>query len=1126
MKILIVNCLILLCSLGVCADDSEGFIAKWLICGPFPSYEVKGQDGGTGLDTDFLNGEANAKPVPGEKYKTVFLADESKMIVALDVTNEWGVRYNRTMTAEWKEMNFANPRKIFMDDVFPPIKDNFAFYAACYIESPCMQEIRIRLGSDDDHKLYLNGEMIGRAPTSQDATPRFVYKAKLKRGLNLLLLKVVDRLFDCGFCLALEKPDGSVLDNVKLYTDSPARKLGADAYNNGFAATFNVPAKTLYDDDKKLRVNIRFLAPDQKPYTLKLGGKQTTLTNGGTWTLEVPLHAGDLELCCRVFDADGKDVAELSRQLQVYSRTAMKRQCVELEHEAAILKKQQEVLRSELAANHSRIDKAKQELELARKIAEDNYAKIRKEAEKNAAASVNEKFEAAPGLRSSLLLNGIWRAGEKPGKLASSLRLPHEMYGPYFRYRNYPDDIHSNPQARFAVKMSPLPGYENCVFNELICSKKVTFEQDFTINGNGEDVYFVCDNIIGDAEVFSNGVSCGKYSGTVGRVEMRLKNLKTGKNTLRIDYAVNPLITDQEASCYGIVGDLRLEHRNPVHVTDVWIRPSWRKASLRLTSEIFNSEKTPVAYKLLQYAVRNGRVKFRFPEKSGLLAPNQISSVDQNAKWRDPEFYSLENPCLYDLVSDLYIDGKLADRKVDSFGFREFWIHGVDFFYNGKRFSLQGDLGVSTFAISKARDVIFPLLRHDNINILRLHDAYCHTRPEVAEAADRYGMFLIAQLYPQGDFSRKRDSSLIKQFGSAAAFRKSSFHKLNLDNYRNWHRVMRNHPSILIWSIDNELMTPGCDSRGLEARNKIVDDIADTYYEFVKSLDPELIVTRDGDSSTYDSGHYRFRADTPANVHYPEFHKDWFVFDWQRKFEYRPALFGETLYCSYVWGGWPGPESPRVEKKAKQIRETVRLYREQGIPAAIYMGLSLDGFVELKADGSGSPWGVIEVPKKQRAERPKNWHNGKPENEYPYIRVNWPSSSGRGIRPEYQHNEINGFGYMGINWSSGKYPSHVRNAVNNAYRDSLAPQPPLADPQIAEVIVAAEPDADVYTTLADGRRYGVRADKKGLAWFILNGKSVYEFEWNGKKKKIDLSSPRDYASSPGLDKIPVISLKN
>ncbi len=1107
-------------------SDNEGFISNWLICGPFPSYEVKGKDFGTGLDFDFLGGEAKVQPASGKKYKSVFLADESKMIVALDVTNEWGVRHTRDLVSEWKEMNFANPRKIVMDNVFPPIKDHFAFYAACYIESPQEQDIQIKLGSDDDHKLYLNGKQIGRSQTSQDARPRYIYKAKLKRGLNLLLFKVVDRLFNCGFCLALQKPDGTKLDNVKLYTDSPARKLGAECYDNGYAASFKLPEGTIYADAEKLKIGMRFFAPDQQTYTLKMGNKHTKLKNNQVWNLELPLRPGTIKLCCRVFDVNGREKAELSRSFQVYSRSKLKKECGFLLKEIQKIKREQALLKTEIAKNKSHLEKVKKELVLARKRAGDNYAKQRNAAAENAPSSIDEKLTAAPGLRSSLLLNGVWRAGKSSDKLTSSLRLPHNMFGGYFKSWHYPDDSYYDRKKGFRGSFIPLPGYEDFKFNDLLCSKQVSFEQDFKIDNLTSDYYFVCDNIIGSAEIYCNGTLCGKYSGTIGLVEIKMKNLKKGMNKLRIDYKVNPLIKGPEAHCYGIVGDLRLESRNPVYVADVWIKPSWRKASLQRITEINNTGKRTLPFVLRQYAVHNDRIKFRFPEQKGKLKPDCVTTIENDAKWRDPVLYSLENPYLYNLVSDLYIDGKLVDRKVDTFGFREFWIHGVDFFYNGKRILLQGDLGVGTFAVNKVRDVIFPLLRHDNINILRLHDSSCHTRPSVVDSADRYGMFIITQLYPQGDFSRKKNSSLVKEFGSAEKFMQSEYHKFNLQNYRRWHRLMRNHPSVLIWSIDNELMTPGCYSRGLEKRNRIVDGIADSYYGYMKSLDPGLVVTRDGDSCTYDSSHYKFRADTPANVHYPEYHKDWFVYDWQRKFEYRPALFGETLYCSYCWGGWPGAEPVRVRKKAERVRNTVKLYRELGIPAVIYMGLSLDGFVELKPDGSGSPWGVIELPKKDWKKRSENWHKGHPVNEYPFIRVNWPSDSGSDIHPEFQRNEINGFGYRGINWSSDKYPSHVRNAVNDAYRDSLIPQPPLADPQIAEVIIVVKPYADVYTTLSDGRRMGVRADANGRAWFKLKGKGIYEFEADGKKKKVDLSGTRKFASQPGFSHIKTISLNN
>jgi hypothetical protein len=113
---------------------------------------------------------------------------------------------------------------------------------------------------------------------------------------------------------------------------------------------------------------------------------------------------------------------------------------------------------------------------------------------------------------------------------------------------------------------------------------------------------------------------------------------------------------------------------------------------------------------------------------------------------------------------------------------------------------------------------------------------------------------------------------------------------------------------------------------------------------------------------------------------------------------------------------------------------------------------------------------------------------------------------------------------MGINWSSDKYSSHVRNAVNDAYRDSLIPQPPLAGPRIFELIVEAKPNTDVYTTLADGRQIGVRADAKGRAWFKINGKGTYEFECGDKKKKVELSGNQKFTSRPGFKDIPVISL--
>lgn len=58
----ILLCVALCVNAGPGTVTEKGFIRDWLISGPYPSYQVNGK--GTALDTDFLNGEAEAKPYP------------------------------------------------------------------------------------------------------------------------------------------------------------------------------------------------------------------------------------------------------------------------------------------------------------------------------------------------------------------------------------------------------------------------------------------------------------------------------------------------------------------------------------------------------------------------------------------------------------------------------------------------------------------------------------------------------------------------------------------------------------------------------------------------------------------------------------------------------------------------------------------------------------------------------------------------------------------------------------------------------------------------------------------------------------------------------------------------------
>jgi len=256
----------------------------------------------------------------------------------------------------------------------------------------------------------------------------------------------------------------------------------------------------------------------------------------------------------------------------------------------------------------------------------------------------------------------------------------------------------------------------------------------------------------------------------------------------------------------------------------------------------------------------------------------------------------------------------------------------------------------------------------------------------------------------------------------------------------------------------------------------------------VKSLDPALVLTRDGDLGTWGADE-RWHESPPcdtANYHYPDYNLETWVYDWQRTYGWRPAVFGETIYSAYsAFDNWVGALPDRVAARALKVRRIASLYRELGIPGQIYMGLAGDGFIVRDDSGKGNPQGITESEYKlwqKTGKRPR----GQAADQFPWFRIPWPALSGLGHRPIARRACGHGWwwGHDAINVYDARYPSHVRNAVNDAYRDSLLPQPPLCVGTDAEAMVLAASEADVWADSPDGtRRIGVRADRRGRAWF-------------------------------------------
>jgi len=1069
--------------------DRQGFIHDWLIGGPYPSYEVNGAE--QGLNDDLLiknGGEAVCAPYPGMKEEVTFKADVAKLIAGIGSTNEWGFKENKTLGVTWKPFHGSTPVSYLDPQFFTPIKEHFVYYLVCYLESPEAQAVKLRIGSDDDNKVWLNGILVGQAAKAQGAAPdTFIYPATLKNGINRLLVKIVNRTGGTGFCVAVSDRQDRPLTDLKLYLDNPARRMGVNMYQNGFGVTLVETGRDLFAGENKL--NIVFKAAHDGEYQLQLAGQVQNVSGSTEWNPTVKLAAGNTVLVLDV-KQNGRTVVSFRQPIEVYDRARLATRTDALKQKLIQVQTQ---LQSEVARGErlqSELRDARAALQKTYGIVEARYAAQHAAAAKNAPVSGDRPLIPAT-LRSRVCINGDWNV--KIGNSAwRTMRLPtKEQHG-----------------------------------GTLIFRKELELEPSWGA------ATFVCENAVGRLQVYFNGELAGEYMGKVGIIEIPLPPVKTGKNVLELRFSSlrdNGIVEKSFDDRNLIAGDLFLNFSNPVSVAGVQVKTSWRKAELSTITELTNRTAQPVEVQLTQYVVKAANVKVELPPQRVTVPAHGSIEVKNSIRWGNPELWEPATPVMYDLVSDLRRQDKLIDRQVQPFGFREVWIYATDFFLNGHRQLFQGNTFEDDFANLKYSSVMLPLLRHDGINLLRLWQY----DPKIFRLCDRLGMFTYTALdapafYAPGQEPGNAFKAIVPGFklSSYDDFLRSNLHRYNLDNYRRWFKMLRNSPSIVLWGSDNEILTQAWDTEARAAINIRNDRLGALYGRFVKSLDPDIIITRDGDVGTWNHKQRWYEDDPPcdtANYHYPDFNINEWVMNWQDVYEYRPVVFGETLYFAYgAWNNNVGALPSQIVSHEKKVRSVLGLYRELEIPAFVGMGLSGSGFVSYDDTGKGNPWGV----KASTAEN--NRKNPPPQkispDGFPYAKISWPAMSGSGRRPLMA---VTGSKYKGsenINWFDVRYSSHVRNALNDTYREQLRPQPPLSKASDAEVVVTAGPGQIVWTKLADGQRYGILGDAEGKAWFELPAPGAYTFEYNGKSHRAEVPGRAAYAESPGFEQVPRINL--
>ena len=202
-------------------------------------------------------------------------------------------------------------------------------------------------------------------------------------------------------------------------------------------------------------------------------------------------------------------------------------------------------------------------------------------------------------------------------------------------------------------------------------------------------------------------------------------------------------------------------------------------------------------------------VEVRILDADGKVVAQQKNNIDFNAKWRDREYelpaISLENaqlwspdtPYLYTAEVTLYDnEGNIADQIKEPFGVRTIEIvPQKGLLVNGKKVLLKGYANHHTLgalgaaAYPRAIEKRLKLIKEFGMNHIRSsHNPYSE---DFLKLCDKYGILVVDELYDKW----------LTQYAGGRAEWESLWQK----DIPEWVKRDRNHPSVILWSLGNEL---------------------------------------------------------------------------------------------------------------------------------------------------------------------------------------------------------------------------------------------------------------------------------------------------------------------------------
>ncbi len=547
----------------------------------------------------------------------------------------------------------------------------------------------------------------------------------------------------------------------------------------------------------------------------------------------------------------------------------------------------------------------------------------------------------------------------------------------------------------------------------------------------GKRVFLQIDGAMSYSAVWLNGKFVGGWPYGYSSYELDLTPyLKTGGENVLAIRIENPPGSARWYPGAGIYRNVWLLKTNPVHLAQwgTYITTpeiTEKSANVRIQADISNQSENPAAVSVVTSIFDGSALVATAVEQKATLAPGQTGQTVATVPVPQPLLWDIKSPHLYHALTQVLVGGKIVDQYKTPFGIRSIqFVADKGFFLNGKRLDLRGvcnhhDLGALGAAFNtRAAERQLEIMKEMGANAVRT--SHNMPAPELLDLCDRMGILVMDESFDSWKAPKTKNGYNLLW---------DDWHEADL---RAEYRRDRNHPSVIMWSIGNEVLeltdeiagpaiaaeltsiaheedptrpTTLGSHRGVANSNGIqkgVDVMGLNYqignYARFRELNPAIPVVASETSSCLSSrGEYFFPVSEEKTKGFYDFQVssyDLYSLDWA----YRPDLgFAALDKCPFVGGEFVWTGFDYLGEPTPYNADVTNLLNFENEAGKADMQRQLDELGKIKPPSRSSYFGIVDLAgfKKDRF----YLYQARWRPEMPMVHIlphwNWPNRVGQ-----------------------------------------------------------------------------------------------------------------------------------